>query len=112
MLTLTLSTLGLPLEGVGLLLAIDPILDMGRTAVNVAGQALVPTIVAKRQGIWTSRSMTMAARISKRSTPRPCRPNRATRFKDTKGRREPPLLFAVGVAFGGGDMSPPTPHAP
>ncbi|CAI7668220.1 unnamed protein product [Penicillium discolor] len=51
MLTLTLSTLGLPLEGVGLLLAIDPILDMGRTAVNVAGQALVPAIVAKREGI-------------------------------------------------------------
>lgn len=51
MLTLTLSTLGLPLEGVGLLLAIDPILDMGRTAVNVAGQALVPAIVAKRNGI-------------------------------------------------------------
>ncbi|WP_380167982.1 dicarboxylate/amino acid:cation symporter [Jannaschia sp. R86511] len=51
MLTLTLSTLGLPLEGVGLLLAVDPILDMGRTAVNVAGQALVPTVVAKREGI-------------------------------------------------------------
>lgn len=51
MLTLTLSTLGLPLEGAGLLLAIDPILDMGRTAVNVAGQALVPTIVAKREAI-------------------------------------------------------------
>ena len=51
MLTLTLSTLGLPLAGVGLLLAIDPILDMGRTAMNVAGQALVPTIVAKREGI-------------------------------------------------------------
>ncbi|GAA1142069.1 dicarboxylate/amino acid:cation symporter [Microbacterium natoriense] len=51
MLTLTLSTLGLPLAGVGLLIAIDPILDMGRTAVNVAGQALVPTIVAKREGI-------------------------------------------------------------
>ena len=51
MLTLTLSTLGLPLEGVGLLLAVDPIVDMGRTAINVAGQALVPTIVAKREGI-------------------------------------------------------------
>jgi Na+/H+-dicarboxylate symporter len=51
MLTLTLSTLGLPLAGVGLLLAIDPVLDMGRTAVNVAGQALIPTIVAKREGI-------------------------------------------------------------
>ena len=51
MLTLTLSTLGLPLEGVGLLLAIDPILDMARTATNVAGQSLIPTIVAKRNGI-------------------------------------------------------------
>jgi Na+/H+-dicarboxylate symporter len=51
MLTLTLSTLGLPLEGAGLLLAIDPILDMGRTAVNVAGQVLVATIVAKREGL-------------------------------------------------------------
>lgn len=51
MLTLTLSTLGLPLEGVGLLLAVDPIIDMARTALNVTGQALVPTIVAKREGI-------------------------------------------------------------
>ncbi|HLT62189.1 MAG TPA: dicarboxylate/amino acid:cation symporter [Microlunatus sp.] len=51
MLTLTLSTLGLPLAGVGLLLAIDPILDMMRTATNVAGQALVPVIVAKRNGL-------------------------------------------------------------
>ncbi|WP_145200535.1 dicarboxylate/amino acid:cation symporter [Sphingobium sp. B2] len=51
MLTLTLSTLGLPLEGAGLLLAIDPILDMGRTAVNVTGQVLVGVVVAKREGI-------------------------------------------------------------
>ena len=51
MLTLTLSTLGLPLAGVGLLLAVEPIVDMGRTAVNVTGQALVPTIVAKREKI-------------------------------------------------------------
>ncbi|MET7637122.1 dicarboxylate/amino acid:cation symporter [Streptomyces sp. NPDC005438] len=51
MLTLTLSTLGLPLEGVGLLLAIDPILDMIRTATNVAGQAVVPVLVAAREDI-------------------------------------------------------------
>lgn len=51
MLTLTLSTLGLPLAGVGLLISIDPILDMGRTATNVTGQALVPLVVAKREGI-------------------------------------------------------------
>lgn len=51
MLTLTLSTLGLPLAGAGLLLAIDPILDMMRTGLNVAGQALVPVLVAAREGI-------------------------------------------------------------
>ncbi|MGX2996627.1 dicarboxylate/amino acid:cation symporter [Streptomyces sp. JNUCC 64] len=51
MLTLTLSTLGLPMEGVGLLLAIDPIVDMIRTATNVAGQALVPVLVAARENI-------------------------------------------------------------
>lgn len=51
MLTLTLSTLGLPLAGAGLLLAIDPILDMMRTALNVAGQALVPVLVSARAGI-------------------------------------------------------------
>lgn len=57
MLTLVLSTLGLPLEGVGLLLAVEPIIDMGRTAVNVTGQALVTAVVAKRanildQNVW------------------------------------------------------------
>ncbi|WP_438873705.1 dicarboxylate/amino acid:cation symporter [Streptomyces alkaliterrae] len=51
MTTLTLSTLGLPLEGVGLLLAIDPVLDMIRTATNVAGQAAVPVIVSAREKI-------------------------------------------------------------
>ncbi|GAA1120448.1 MULTISPECIES: dicarboxylate/amino acid:cation symporter [Streptomyces violaceusniger group] len=51
MLTLTLSTLGLPLEGVGLLMAIDPVLDMMRTATNVAGQSVCTLLVAAREGI-------------------------------------------------------------
>ena len=51
MLTLTLSTLGLPLVGVGLLLAIEPIIDMGRTAVNVTGQAVVAAVVSTREKI-------------------------------------------------------------
>ncbi|THV40541.1 dicarboxylate/amino acid:cation symporter [Glycomyces buryatensis] len=51
MLTLTLSTLGLPLEGVGLLLAIDPIMDMIRTATNVAGQMVVPVLVSRSEGL-------------------------------------------------------------
>ena len=41
----------MPLAGVGLLLAIEPIIDMGRTAVNVTGQSVCATIVAKRAGI-------------------------------------------------------------
>ncbi|GAA4041501.1 dicarboxylate/amino acid:cation symporter [Nonomuraea soli] len=49
MLSLTLTTLGLPLEGVGLLLAIDPILDMIRTATNVTGQLVVPVIVGRSE---------------------------------------------------------------
>jgi Na+/H+-dicarboxylate symporter len=70
MLTLTLSTLGLPLAGVGLLLAVDPILDMGRTAVNVAGQALVPTIVAKREGILDEQQYASAS-VGTTPTPEP-----------------------------------------
>ncbi len=62
MLTLTLSTLGLPLAGVGLLLAVDPIIDMGRTAVNVTGQSLVATVVAKRDGIIDERAWSSAER--------------------------------------------------
>ena len=64
MLTLTLSTLGLPLEGVGLLLAVDPILDMGRTALNVTGQSLVGVIVAKREKILDQGAYDAARRTS------------------------------------------------
>ncbi len=51
MLTLTLSTAGLPLEGIGYIVAIDRIVDMIRTATNVTGQMLVPVLVAKEEGI-------------------------------------------------------------
>ncbi|WP_448951741.1 dicarboxylate/amino acid:cation symporter [Labrys neptuniae] len=73
MLTLTLSTLGLPLSGVGLLLAIDPILDMGRTAVNVAGQALVPLLVSKRQGILDEARYNQAGGIANLDAGAPAR---------------------------------------
>lgn len=51
MLTLVLSTVGLPLEGISYIVAIDRILDMIRTATNVSGQMVVPVLVAKRMGI-------------------------------------------------------------
>ncbi|RIY36770.1 L-cystine transporter [Psittacicella gerlachiana] len=42
-----LSTLGFPLELVGLLISIEPIIDMGRTALNVNGSMLAGTISSK-----------------------------------------------------------------
>ncbi|MEU8786495.1 dicarboxylate/amino acid:cation symporter [Streptomyces sp. NPDC048637] len=64
MLTLTLSTLGLPLEGVGLLMAIDPILDMMRTATNVAGQSVIPILVSAREKILDRDAYNGVQRIS------------------------------------------------
>ncbi len=51
MLTLVLSTAGLPLEGVGYIIAIDRVIDMIRTATNVTGQMLVPVLVAREERI-------------------------------------------------------------
>lgn len=51
MVTLVLSSAGLPLEGIGYLVAIDRILDMMRTLTNVTGQMLVPVLVARQQGL-------------------------------------------------------------
>ncbi|WP_439471218.1 dicarboxylate/amino acid:cation symporter [Brevundimonas sp.] len=51
MLTLTLATAGLPLEGIGYIVAIDRIIDMMRTMTNVTGQMLVPVLVAKEEKI-------------------------------------------------------------
>ncbi|WP_134773454.1 dicarboxylate/amino acid:cation symporter [Ornithinimicrobium flavum] len=91
MLTLTLSTLGLPLEGVGLLLAVDPILDMGRTATNVAGQALIPTIVAKREGILDRAAYDAARRGLPWATETPVAPEeRPARDAETGADTSPP----------------------
>jgi len=51
MVTLVLSSAGLPLEGIGYLVAIDRILDMMRTMTNVTGQMVIPVLVARERGI-------------------------------------------------------------
>jgi Na+/H+-dicarboxylate symporter len=55
MVTLVLSAAGLPLEGIGYLVAIDRVLDMMRTMTNVTGQMLVPVLVAKETGLLDQR---------------------------------------------------------
>ncbi len=49
MLSMVLQSVGLPLEGIGLIMGIDRIVDMGRTAVNVTGDAVCTTIIAKQE---------------------------------------------------------------
>jgi proton glutamate symport protein len=51
-LTGTLTTFGLPLEGAALLLGIDHVLDMGRTAVNVTGNCIATAAVARWEGVF------------------------------------------------------------
>lgn len=50
MLSLVLSSVGLPLEGIALIAGIDRILDMARTALNVTGDSAVTVLVAKSEG--------------------------------------------------------------
>jgi Na+/H+-dicarboxylate symporter len=45
-----LAAVGLPAEGIGLILGVDRLLDMTRTAVNVTGDAMVTTVVAHSEG--------------------------------------------------------------
>jgi proton glutamate symport protein len=43
----TLASLGLPLEGVILILGIDELMDMARTMINVIGNCLATVVIAK-----------------------------------------------------------------
>lgn len=50
MITIVLSAVGLPLEGVGLILAVDRILDMCRTTINVWSDSCGAVIIANSEG--------------------------------------------------------------
>jgi proton glutamate symport protein len=56
-LTATLTQFGLPLEGAAVLLGIDQILDMGRTAVNVMGNCISTVVVARWEGVFDDDKM-------------------------------------------------------
>lgn len=51
-LTMVLNSVGLPTEGIALIMGIDRILDMLRTAVNITGDAVCTTIVSKQQNAF------------------------------------------------------------
>lgn len=50
MLTMVLSSVGLPIEGVSLIMGVDRIIDMVRTMVNITGDAVCTCVVARQTG--------------------------------------------------------------
>jgi proton glutamate symport protein len=59
-LTATLTTFsdwGIPLEGAAILLGVDQVLDMGRTAVNVMGNCIATAVVARWEGVFDDQKM-------------------------------------------------------
>ncbi|EEX47627.1 dicarboxylate/amino acid:cation symporter [Jonquetella anthropi] len=50
MLSMVLASVGLPLEGVGLVFAVDRIIDMGRTTANITGDSICTLLICKAEG--------------------------------------------------------------
>jgi proton glutamate symport protein len=65
-LTATLVQFKLPLEGAAILLAIDQILDMGRTSVNVMGNCIATAAVARWEGVFDDQKMRAFAAAGKK----------------------------------------------
>lgn len=51
-LAMVLRSVNLPVEGIAMILGIDRILDMARTAINITGDATVTMIMARQDGSW------------------------------------------------------------
>lgn len=62
-LAMVFNSVGLPVEGIGLIMGIDRVLDMARTAVNCSGDAVVTTIVAHQEGLFNKASLYKAKSV-------------------------------------------------
>ncbi|GGB75969.1 dicarboxylate/amino acid:cation symporter [Shewanella inventionis] len=58
MLAMVLNQVGLPVEGIALIIGVDRMLDMIRTAVNVTGDAVATVIIAKSEGEFNQETFT------------------------------------------------------
>ncbi len=50
MLSMVLQSVGLPLEGIALIMGVDRLVDMGRTAVNITGDSICTLIISDKEG--------------------------------------------------------------
>lgn len=56
----TLSTFNLPLAGVALILGVDTVMDMARTAVNVLGNCMASVVMARWEGVFGNNAQEQA----------------------------------------------------
>jgi Na+/H+-dicarboxylate symporter len=56
----TLTTFGLPLEGVAVILGVDAFMDMARTSINLLGNCLASAVMARWEGEFTPESLQLA----------------------------------------------------
>ena len=57
LLMVVLATVGVPAEGIAIILGVDRILDMCRTTINVCGDLTAAVYVARAEGEWDPRPL-------------------------------------------------------
>ncbi len=65
MLSMVLTQVGLPVEGIGLIMGVDRLLDMSRTAINICGDAACTLIVATSEDGFESVEEPASVRVDK-----------------------------------------------
>jgi len=59
-----LATVGVPAEGIAIILGVDRILDMCRTTINVCGDLTAAVYVARTESEWDPRSLSSDVKLA------------------------------------------------
>lgn len=74
LLAMVLAMVGVPPEGIALVLGVDRLLDMARTVPNVTGDLLTSLVVARAEGVWSPQTQGMRPRRPGMARPAPGEP--------------------------------------
>jgi hypothetical protein len=109
---MVLDQVGLPIEGIAIILGVDRLMDMIRTAVNITGDAVVSTIVAKSEGqldmaFTTIRTPACWPKARSPSTRRPSSGSPARSGRTRRNRRSREGRTTSGLCRLDRDRTPP-----
>ena len=65
----TLAQFGLPLEGIAVILGVDELMDMARTATNVIGNCMATVVVARWEGEFNDKGIEIVEPVAAVATP-------------------------------------------